>query len=86
VDQLKIEGKMTDIAERYSKNPLLSPKHLKPSNKNMLIECLLNPGTFEFNGKVGLLVRVAERTVKKEGLISVPFYNDYGKVGILDFK
>ena len=77
---------MTDIANRYSENPLLSPKDLKPSNKNMLIECLLNPGTFEFNGKIGLLVRVAERTVKKDGLISVPFYNDFGKVEILDFK
>lgn len=77
---------MTDIANRYSKNPLLSPKDLKPSNEHMVIECLLNPGTFEFNGKIGLLVRVAERTVKKDGLASVPYYNDHGKVEILDFK
>ncbi|MBC8769546.1 glycoside hydrolase family 130 protein [Arenibacter sp. BSSL-BM3] len=77
---------MTDIANRYSENPLLSPKDLKASNENMVIECLLNPGTFEFNGKIGLLVRVAERTVKKDGLVSVPFYNNLGKVEILDFK
>lgn len=77
---------MTDIAIRHKKNPLLSPKDLKPSNVNMIIECLLNPGVFEFNGKTGLLVRVAERTVQKEGIISVPVYNNQGKVEILNFN
>ena len=76
---------MTDIAIRYKNNPLLSPKDLKPSNENMIIECLLNPGVFEFNGKIGLLVRVAERTIQKEGLVSVPIYNELGKVEILNF-
>ena len=77
---------MADIANRYKQNPLLSPKDLKPSNENMIIECLLNPGVFEFNGKTGLLVRVAERTVQKEGYLSVPIYNDFGKVEIIDFE
>lgn len=77
---------MTDIAKRYKNNPILSPKDLKASDENMIIECLLNPGAFEFNGKIGLLVRVAERTVQKEGLLSVPIYNNIGKVEILDFK
>uniref|UniRef100_UPI004048084D hypothetical protein n=1 Tax=Mariniflexile sp. TaxID=1979402 RepID=UPI004048084D len=77
---------MPDIAIRYKQNPLLSPKDLEPSTENMIIECLLNPGVFEFNGKTGLLVRVAERTVQKEGVMSVPIYNDSGKVEILDFK
>ena len=76
---------MADIAIRYKQNPLVSPKDLEPSNENMIIECLLNPGVFEFNGKIGLLVRVAERTVQKEGLLSVPIYNDFGNVEILDF-
>lgn len=77
---------MADIANRYSENPLLSPKDLKASNESMVIECLLNPGVFEINGQIGLLVRVAERTIKKDGLISVPIYNHQGKVEILDFK
>jgi predicted GH43/DUF377 family glycosyl hydrolase len=77
---------MKDLANRYKENPLLSPKDLKPSNKNMVIECLLNPGVFEFNGKIGLLVRVAERTVQKEGVVSVPIYNNQGKVEILNFN
>ena len=76
---------MTDIANRYKNNPILSPKDLKSSADNMIIECLLNPGAFEFNGKKWLLVRVAERTVQKKGIISVPIYNHSGKVEILDF-
>jgi len=76
---------MTDIANRNKKNPLLSPKDLKSSSENMIIECLLNPGMFEFDGKIGMLLRVAERTVQKEGVISVPIYNESGKVEILKF-
>ncbi|WP_166964012.1 glycoside hydrolase family 130 protein [Yeosuana marina] len=77
---------MKDISQRSSQNPLLSPKDLNPSNKNMIIECLLNPGVFEFKGKIGLLVRVAERTVQKEGLLSVPIYNSVGNLEILKFN
>ena len=77
---------MLDIASRNKKNPLLSPKDLEASQANMIIECLLNPGVFEFDEKIGLLVRVAERTQQKEGLVSVPIYNDFGKVEILDFN
>ncbi|UMB54191.1 glycoside hydrolase family 130 protein [Lutibacter sp. A64] len=77
---------MANIAKRYKHNPLLAPKDLKPSNKSMIIECLLNPGVFEFNGKIGLLVRVAERTIQKEGMLSVPIYNSKGTVEIIDFK
>ncbi|MGV8813745.1 MAG: glycoside hydrolase family 130 protein [Gelidibacter sp.] len=77
---------MTDIAKRYKQNPILSPSDLRPSNAQMIIECLLNPGAFTFNGKIGLLVRVAERTVQKDGFLSVPIYNAVGKVEILDIK
>ena len=42
----------------------------------MVIEGLLNPGVFEFNGKIGILVRVAERSIQKSGMLSIPFYND----------
>lgn len=75
---------MSDIAIRYKQNPLLSPKDIKSSSPNMIIECLLNPGVFQFNGKVGLLVRVAERTVQNKNVMSVPIYNNSGKLEILD--
>ncbi|MEO6346992.1 MAG: glycoside hydrolase family 130 protein [Aquaticitalea sp.] len=76
---------MSDIATRYKNNPILSPKALKASDENMIIECLLNPGVFKFNGKTWLLMRVAERTVQKEGVLSVPIYDTEGKVKILNF-
>ncbi|QDO94402.1 glycosidase [Formosa sediminum] len=76
---------MSDIAVRCKLNPLLSPKDLEPSNPNMVITSLLNPGVFEFNGKIGLLVRVAERSIQKEGVLSIPFYNEEGVIEILDF-
>ena len=77
---------MADIATRSKQNPLLSPKDLRPSDEKMIIECLLNPGVFEFNSKIGLLVRVAERTIQKEGIVSVPVYNNDGNVEILNFN
>lgn len=77
---------MSDIATRNKQNPLLSPKDLNPSSEHMIIECLLNPGVFSFKGKIGLLVRVAERTVQNEGFLSVPIYNEVGKVELLDFE
>lgn len=77
---------MSDIAIRYHQNPILSPKDLSPSNPNMIIECLLNPGVFQFKDKIGLLVRVAERTIQKEGFLTVPIYDHLGKVELLDFK
>ncbi|MCF8366985.1 MAG: glycoside hydrolase family 130 protein [Bacteroidales bacterium] len=76
---------MADIAKRVSSNPILSPGDLKPSDENMIIECLLNPGVFEFNGKIWLLVRVAERTKQKDGMVTVPIYNNAGKVEIINF-
>ncbi len=76
---------MLGIAIRNKENPLLSPLDLKSSEDNMIIECILNPGVFEFKGKTVLLVRIAERTVQKESAISVPIYNNQGKVEILNF-
>ncbi|MBL4745012.1 MAG: glycoside hydrolase family 130 protein [Flavobacteriaceae bacterium] len=77
---------MTNTLNRHKNNPLLSPKDLNASDHNMIIECLLNPGVFEYQGKTGLLVRVAERTVQSEGKLSVPIYDAKGTVKIIDFK
>lgn len=76
---------MADIAKRYPDNPILFPKDLKASNDNMIIECLLNPGVFEFNEKIWMLVRTAERTVQKDSVLSVPIYNNEGNIEILNF-
>ncbi|KQM75955.1 glycosidase [Pedobacter sp. Leaf216] len=63
---------MTDIAKRFVENPILHPKDLLPSSAGLEIECLLNPGVFTFEGKIWLLIRVAERPAQQENVISFP--------------
>lgn len=74
-----------DIAKRSSHNPLMRPQDLKPCIPGMEITCLLNPGVFRMNGKTWLVLRVAERPVQKEGVISFPIYNKEGKIEVLSF-
>lgn len=69
---------MKDIAKRFAANPILAPKDLSPSVEGLQIACLLNPGVFEFDGKKWMLIRVAERPVQKEGVISFPILSDTG--------
>ena len=61
---------MKDIAQRFPENPILLPKNLKPSNNGLTIIGLFNPGVFTFDGKIWLIVRVAESTTKKQDMIS----------------
>lgn len=75
---------MTDLAKRFSQNPLLSPSDLTPSLDGLEIACLLNPGVFEFDGKTWLLVRVAERPVQKVGIISFPILEVNGTIKIME--
>jgi predicted GH43/DUF377 family glycosyl hydrolase len=75
---------VVDIARRFEQNPLLSPKDIKSSSSEMVVECLLNPGVFRFEKKIWLLMRVAERPQQKEGYISIARYQD-GEIKILQF-
>ncbi|HYG04184.1 MAG TPA: glycoside hydrolase family 130 protein [Chryseosolibacter sp.] len=75
-----------DILERFAANPILRPTDLKPSMPGMQIECLLNPGVFEFENKVWLLLRVAENPKQEEGKVSFPIYNESGKIEIRTFS
>jgi beta-1,2-mannobiose phosphorylase / 1,2-beta-oligomannan phosphorylase len=74
-----------DIARRFEENPLLTPLNVKPSSKEMTVECILNPGVFRFDKKTWLLVRVAERPEQTEGYVSLPVYNESGEIDILQF-
>ena len=74
-----------DIAKRFAQNPLLRPTDIKPGIDGMEIVCLLNPGVFRYEGKIWLLLRVAERPKQIEGKISFPVYNKEGKIEILNF-
>lgn len=74
-----------DIARRNPSNPLMRPSDLKPCIPGMEITCLLNPGVFRMNGKTWMLLRVAERPVQEEGIISFPVYNKEGRIEVLRF-
>lgn len=76
---------MSDQAQRYTGNPILTPADLVPSIPGMVITCLLNPGVFRYQDKVYLLVRVAERPAQTPGKISFPILSDSGEMKILEF-
>jgi predicted GH43/DUF377 family glycosyl hydrolase len=73
-----------DISKRLPQNPLLRPADLQAGIDGMEITCLLNPGGFEMDGKVWLLLRVAERPRQEEGKISFPVYEN-GTIKVLSF-
>src|SRR5271156_3366657 len=74
-----------DLAKRFSANPVLQPKDIRPSVAGLKVECLLNPGVFRFQGKTWLLLRVAERPEQKPGMTSFPVM-DQGRLRIHEFS
>jgi predicted GH43/DUF377 family glycosyl hydrolase len=74
---------MTDIAKRFPQNPLLSPADLQGSSPGLHIACLLNPGVFKFDGKIWLLVRVAERPMQDDIVVSFPVLTASGETEIM---
>jgi len=79
---------MPDIARRFDTNPILRPADVKPSRDGLIVECLLNPGAFRYNGRTGLLLRVAERPHQTETTVSTPIIDplEPSGVAILEFK
>lgn len=59
-------------SHRFAQNPILTPRHVLPSRPDLIVECLLNPGAFTYRGRIGLLLRVAERPAPEQGWISTP--------------
>lgn len=79
-----MEKHVSDLAKRFTSNPMLNPSDVIPSADGLIVECLLNPGAFRFEGKTHLLLPVAERPEQKDGIISLPVLNN-GKTEILTF-
>ncbi len=73
---------MTPTIQRFPKNPILTPADVKASHPDMQVELLLNPGAFRYNGRIGLLVRVAERPVQEPDWISVPLLDPDAEGGM----
>ncbi|RRJ96950.1 glycosidase [Opitutaceae bacterium TAV4] len=63
---------MTPAIHRFPHNPILTPADVPPSRPDMAVELLLNPGAFRYQGRIGLLLRVAERPIQEPGWISTP--------------
>jgi beta-1,2-mannobiose phosphorylase / 1,2-beta-oligomannan phosphorylase len=60
------------LANRFPENPILRPRDVRPSREDFVVECLLNPGAFEYDGRIGLLLRVTERPKQEKDWISTP--------------
>jgi predicted GH43/DUF377 family glycosyl hydrolase len=75
---------MDDLVKRNPLNPLIRPEDLVSYHPEMKVECVLNPGVFEFDGKVYLVVRVAERPIQEEGKITIPMM-DNEKIKFISF-
>lgn len=75
-----------NLFTRFTHNPILTPQDIEPSMEGLKIECLLNPGVFRFQNKIGLLLRVAERPLQKEDVISFPVLDDMNTIEIVEIS
>jgi len=63
---------MFELAQRFSSNPILRAADIPPSRPDFLVQSVLNPGAFRYQGRIGLLLRVAERPPQELGWVSTP--------------
>lgn len=78
---------MTARCRRFPENPLIVPEQLKPSREDFCVTGVLNAGAFEFEGRFGLLVRVAERAVQDDpATLRVPYMAFEGGRAEMAFK
>src|ERR1700683_352455 len=75
---------MADLAYRFSSNPILVPAQVGSSVSGMKVECLLNPGVFQYQHRSYLLIRGAERPEPQTGRVRVPIMEE-GELKILDW-
>ena len=50
---------MSGLSHRFEQNPILYTQDIQPSTPGFVVEGVLNPGAFTFEGKTWLLLRVA---------------------------
>ena len=76
---------MTDLASRFANNPIVRPSDVKPSVPGWEVACAFNPGAFSFQGRIGLVLRVAERPPQRDGEVDSISFSD-GKLKVDTFK
>ncbi len=77
---------MAVLCERFEQNPLITARDLRPSREGLVIEGVLNPGVFTFDGKTWLLLRVAERPEQRAGIVSFPRIKKSGDLEVMEFR
>lgn len=75
---------MSDIANRFSQNPILLPCNIAPSRPDLEVVCLLNPGAFQFDGKIWLILRVAENAKPKHGYHRYPYIDQKNSIQLME--
>ena len=73
------------MALRFKQNPILTTQDLAASQSGWVVECVLNPGVFRFDGKIWLVLRVAERPLQMAGKVSFPVMQENGAMRIIEF-
>lgn len=73
------------MVKRFTENPILTKSDISPSQPGWVVECVMNPGAFRYDGKDWLLLRVAERPPQKDGLVSFPVMDNEGSYQIMEF-
>lgn len=74
------------MAVRFTENPILTKADIKASRPDWIVECVLNPGVFQFESKTWLLLRIAERPPQKDGMVSFPVMNGAGEFNVMEFQ
>lgn len=62
----------TDLVTRFGDRPLLTPADVAPSADGFQVDCVLNPGAFVHQGRIGLLLRVAESAIAGPQELAIP--------------
>ena len=73
---------MADFSRRFAANPLVRPEDVPPSLPGLQVKCAFNPGAFRYQGRVGLLMRVAEFAASDETMVRTPVLDAAAADGI----
>ncbi len=86
-ERVMFVGNSRDIARRLKDNPIITPADVRPSRDDFEIIGAFNAGAFEYKGRIGLLLRVAERPIQDKKYLSIPIVDaETGRYKIKRFK
>ena len=77
-----IQNGKSPLARRLPSNPIVQAGAVLPSRPGLTVQCVLNPGAFQFQNRTGLLLRVCERPEQEPGFLSTPVLDPESPGGI----